>query len=88
MMPTHQEISGGRSGDRTGLLGSAMNTFRQAAWRCNMAWKRPVPVAIERKTCLPISRSAIESSERLAAVAGQSLSGKSRLYEQRDHARL
>jgi hypothetical protein len=79
MTQTHEEIAGGRRGDGTGLLGSAMNASTQAALGCNMAWKRSYPAVIKQKECLPISRSTIDSSQRPTAVVGWKPSGKSRI---------
>ena len=82
MTPTHEEIAGGRRGDGTGRLGSAMNASTQAALGCNMAWKRSYPAVIEQKECLPIPRSTIDSSQRPTAVVGWKPSGKSRMIRQ------
>jgi len=66
-------------GDGDGLRGSPMNAPKQGVLGCIMAWQRPDTPSAERRECLLISRSAIDSSERPTAVVGRRPSGKSRL---------
>ena len=68
---------GGGGGES--LRGLPVNTFAQGVSGEVMAQERSDTPSIERRRCLPISPSAIESSERPTAVVGHSPSGKSRI---------
>ena len=78
MMAGTVETAGEGESDSERLRGSSMNAPTQGVLGDTMAHQRSNRAAIEQKERLPISRSAIESSERPTAVVGQSLSGKSR----------
>jgi len=72
-------LRGDSAVDQQGLVrGSAMNASAGADSGRIMAWQWPDTSSIKQNECLPISRSAIESSERPTAIVGQSLSGESR----------
>lgn len=71
MTATHEEIAGGGRDDGIGLFGSAGNGSTAVDSGRIMAWKRPDSPAVEQRSHLPISRSAVESSESPTAVVGR-----------------
>ena len=85
MTRTMDETAGGRGGDGEGLCASATDASTQAGRGDSLAWKRPNDLAVEQKTRLPTSQSAIESSERPTAVAGRGLSEKSRFKRTKEN---
>jgi len=56
--------AGRTGGDATGLSVWVPNGHTQGILGDIMAWKRSDPALVGQKKCLPISRSAVESSKR------------------------